>query len=197
MRPAIPAWPGVSRSGEPGAYSVCFVCTGNICRSPMAEVVLASLARPRSDDGRMGARLVVSSAGTGNWHDGEPMDPRARRALEAFGYSDHGHVARAITGRDVAGIDLLIGLDRRHIETVRGRAQHQGADTTMALLRAFDPAAGGHLDVPDPYYGDDTEFAACLSMVETGCRGLLDALIEAIGPAAANSAAAERVVEEQ
>jgi protein-tyrosine phosphatase len=191
MTPTIPGWSGAPRSGEPGAYAICFVCTGNICRSPMAEVVLGALAAPLTHDGTLGARLIVSSAGTGNWHEGEPMDPRARQALEDAGYTDHGHVAHAITRRDVAALDLLIGLDRRHLETVRGRATRQGVETAMALLRSFDPSAGGHMDVPDPYYGDDAEFAACLAMIESGCRGLLDALVQAIGPATVGSAAPE------
>jgi protein-tyrosine phosphatase len=157
----------------------------------MAEVVLRALAAPLTADGALGARLTVSSAGTGNWHEGEPMDPRARDALVRAGYGDHGHVARAISGRDVAGLDLVVGLDRRHVETVRGRASRAQIDTTMVLLRPFDPAAGGHVDVPDPYYGDDEEFSACLAMVEAGCRGLLDALVTAIGPAAVGSATPE------
>jgi protein-tyrosine phosphatase len=191
MRPTIPPWSGLSRSGAPGTFAVCFVCTGNICRSPMAEVVLRTLAAPLTAEGTLGTTLMVSSAGTGNWHEGESMDPRARDALERAGYADHGHLAHAIAGRDVAGLDLVVGLDRRHVETVRGRASRTGIETTMVLLRPFDPAAGGHVDVPDPYYGGDEEFSACLAMVEAGCRGLLDALVTAIGPAVVDSAAPE------
>ncbi|MGH9093261.1 MAG: low molecular weight phosphotyrosine protein phosphatase, partial [Acidimicrobiales bacterium] len=69
-------------SGD-GPYRVCFVCTGNICRSPMAAVVTAALA---ASDGALAGRLAVTSAGTGPWHEGEPMDPRAQAALAGRGY---------------------------------------------------------------------------------------------------------------
>jgi protein-tyrosine phosphatase len=190
MRPTI-HWSGTSVSGEQETFALCFLCTGNICRSPMADVVLRTMAAPLVEEGVLGARLEVTSAGTGNWHEGEPMDPRARRALEAAGYTDHGHVAHAITPRDLARLDLLIGLDRRHLETVRGRAARAGHDLPMAALRSFDASSGGHLDVPDPYYGDDSEFDSCLAMIEAGCRGLLDVLVETIGPLTSGSAAPE------
>ncbi len=82
-------------SGTPPAR-VTFVCTGNICRSPMAEVVLRAYAAEATlaDGSKLSDRLVVSSAGTSSWHEGEPMDPRAHAVLEARGYTDHGHVAQ-------------------------------------------------------------------------------------------------------
>jgi protein-tyrosine phosphatase len=157
----------------PGPYRVCFVCTGNICRSPMAEVVLRSIAGSALP---AGAQLSVSSAGTGNWHEGEPMDPRARQALLAAGYVDHGHVAHQFVTASVAELDLIVALDRRHLQTVRGMATARGlpdVQSRTVLLRQFDRSAGGALDVPDPYYGDATAFDECLAMVEAGCRGLL------------------------
>jgi protein-tyrosine phosphatase len=173
--PAAPAPAGIS---DP--YRVCFVCTGNICRSPMAEVVLRSMAVSALPPGD---RLTVSSAGTGNWHEGEPMDPRARRALAAAGYRDHGHVARQFRTASVPKLDLIVALDRRHLQTVRGMAsarQIPGAEARTVLLRQFDRSAGGALDVPDPYYGDDSAFDECLAMVEAGCRGLMAAICDTL-----------------
>jgi low molecular weight protein-tyrosine phosphatase len=177
----------------PGPVGICLVCTGNICRSPMAEVVLRQLAAgqpgrgqpggssPGSDQpgsgeptaATLGDRLRLSSAGTGPWHDGEPMDPRAAAALAGAGYRDHGHVARQFDTRRVDELDLLVALDRRHQQTLRSLTAGRLSDDRIVLLRSFDRGAGGAVDVPDPYYGGDAEFAACLAMIESACRGLV------------------------
>jgi protein-tyrosine phosphatase len=157
---------------------VCFVCTGNICRSPMADVVLRHLAAQTvlPDGSVLGGRLDISSAGTGNWHAGEPMDPRARAALARRGYEDHGHVARPFETAWLDTTDLVVCLDRGHQQTLvslaRGRAGDDRYLDRLVMLRSFEARAGGAVDVPDPYYGDDAEFEACLDLVEAGCRGL-------------------------
>jgi len=162
---------------------VCFVCTGNICRSPMADVVLRSLAGTTrlSDGSGLDDHLDITSAGTGGWHEGEPMDPRARAALERRGYGDHGHVAHKFDTARFESTDLVVCLDRGHQQTLlslgRGRAGDDRFDDRLVMLRQFDPRAGGAVDVPDPYYGDDADFEACLGLVESGCRGLVDHLV--------------------
>ena len=169
----VPGVPGAP--GPDGVVRVCFVCTGNICRSPMADVVLRAVAGDTvlADGSRLSAHLEVTSAGTGSWHAGEPMDPRALAALEAAGYRDHGHVARGFDAARLAELDLVVGLARRHTQTLKGLARARGLDDgRLVLLRAYDRSAGGDVDVPDPYYGSDADFAACLAMVEAGCRGL-------------------------
>jgi len=163
--------------------AVCFVCTGNICRSPMAAVVLAEMAAaaPMPDGTPLADHLEVSSAGTGGWHAGEPMDPRAREALRRRGYGDGGHRARQFASAWFDTTDLVVCLDRGHRQTLAGLARARtGDDRTeerLVLLRSFDPRAGGAVDVPDPYYGDDTDFERCLDLVEAGCRGLVDHLV--------------------
>ncbi len=161
---------------------VCFVCTGNICRSPMADVVLRAMAaRTALGDGTaLGNHLVVDSAGTGNWHAGEPMDPRAAAALAAAGYADHGHRARAFEAAWFGERDLVVAMARTHQQTLAGLARHRaggGHRAELVLLRPFDPRAGGSVDVPDPYYGDAAHFDECLAMIEAGCRGLVDDLV--------------------
>ncbi|MGA2836660.1 MAG: low molecular weight protein-tyrosine-phosphatase [Acidimicrobiales bacterium] len=161
---------------------VIFVCTGNICRSPMGDVVLRELAGDRRlDDGTtLGDRLVVTSAGTGGWHAGEPMDPRARAALERRGYADHGHRAQAFDTSWMDDADLVVCMDRGHRQTLAGMARARAGDDRhddrLVLMRSFGGRAGGDPDVPDPYYGDDAEFERCLDLVEAGCRGLVDHL---------------------
>lgn len=131
----------------------------------MAEVVLSDLAARRSLGERtLADGLRVSSAGTGPWHVGEPMDRRARAALEARGYRDGGHVARQLDRRRLAQLDLVVALDRTHLLP----------DAPTVLLRSFDRSAGELLDVPDPYYGDDAGFAECLDVIERSCHGLVE-----------------------
>jgi protein-tyrosine phosphatase len=162
--------PAADRHGHRSVtpYAVCLVCTGNICRSPMAEVVLRRLAWNRPfEGGTLADRLRITSGGTGPWHVGEGMDPRARAALAARGYQDHGHVARQVDGRQLRQVDLVVALDHSHLVT--------GA----VLLRSFDPAAPQDLDVPDPYY--DGSFDECLATIEAGCRGLVEWLADRLG----------------
>jgi protein-tyrosine phosphatase len=150
----------------------------------MAEVVLRQLASRQLLDASpatLGDRLRLSSAGTGPWHDGEPMDPRAAATLAAAGYDDHGHVARQFVARQfdvrwVDELDLLVALDRRHQQTLRSLTAGRLSDDRIVLLRSFDRTAGGAVDVPDPYYGDVAEFGACLAMIEAAGRGLVRAL---------------------
>jgi protein-tyrosine phosphatase len=108
------------------------------------------------------------------------MDPRARAALERRGYEDHGHRAQAFETAWMDEADLVVCLDRRHRQTLasmaRARAGDYRHDDRLVLLRSYDPRAGGDVDVPDPYYGDDTEFERCLDLVEAGCRGLVGQL---------------------
>ena len=151
---------------------VCFVCTGNICRSPMAEVVLRSMAiASPTAAGTLADMVEVSSAGTGPWHVGEPMDPRAVTALAAAGYHDPGHRARQFLVAWLDHLDLAVCLDRRHQETLRGLAGRNVHK--LELLRRFDPTAGGDLDVPDPYYGGPGDFDRVLATIEAACRGLV------------------------
>ncbi len=181
-----PTDPSRAASAEPTPLAVCFVCTGNICRSPMADVVLRTMARatPLADGTDLADHLEVSSAGTGGWHAGEPMDPRARAALERRGYVDHGHRAQKFDVRSFETTDLLVCLDRGHQQTLlslgRGQAGDDRYDGRLVMLRSFDPRAGGAVDVPDPYYGDDAEFEACLDLVVAGCRGLTGALSDRV-----------------
>ncbi|MET8827593.1 low molecular weight protein-tyrosine-phosphatase [Streptomyces sp. NPDC004610] len=154
-------------------YRVCFVCTGNICRSPMAE----SVFRARVADAGLEDRVVVDSAGTGGWHEGDPADPRTVAVLEAHGY-DAGHSARQFQASWFAGLDLVVALDSGHLKVLRRLAPSERDAAKVRLLRAYDPAADDDLDVPDPYYGGMEGFEECLEMVEAASEGLLAAVRE-------------------
>jgi protein-tyrosine phosphatase len=146
------------------SLSVVFVCTGNICRSPMAEKVFAERLRQAGLD----HRVRVSSAGTGGWHTGDPADPRTEEVLRRHGYST-GHRARQVAVEH-ADADLLVALDRGHARALRRVVDHPDR---IRLLRSFDPEADGP-DVPDPYYGGNRGFDEVLTMIEAAMPGLLD-----------------------
>jgi protein-tyrosine phosphatase len=144
---------------------VVFVCSGNICRSPIAEKVFQDeLARAGlADDVR------VTSAGTGGWHVGSPADDRAAALLRAEGYP-HRHRARQLEAKDLTA-DLLIALDRGHQLQLRALIPEPDR---VRLLRSFDPAAPPGAEVPDPYYGADHGFLDVLTMIRAAMPGLLD-----------------------
>jgi low molecular weight protein-tyrosine phosphatase len=176
-----------------GPYRVCFVCTGNICRSPMAEWVL----RARVADAGLSGAVAVDSAGTGDWHVGDGADPRTVQVLARHGYPSR-HVARQFEPDDLRRRDLVVALDGGHLRTLRRWADlaapldraapgPQSPDSgvprmaELRLLREFDPAAEpDRLDVPDPYYGSLTGFEECLAMVEGAVPGLLSHIGKAL-----------------
>ncbi|MEU2925498.1 low molecular weight protein-tyrosine-phosphatase [Streptomyces sp. NPDC007251] len=155
------------------AYRVCFVCTGNICRSPMAEIVF----RARVAEAGLEDRVVVDSAGTGGWHEGEPADPRTVSILQEHGYACE-HIARQFQPSWFSRLDLVIALDTGHLKALRRLARTEEDARKVRLLRSYDPAAGDDLEVPDPYYGHRDGFEECLGMVEAASTGLLAAVRE-------------------
>jgi protein-tyrosine phosphatase len=161
-------------------FRIVFVCLGNICRSPMAEFAMRRLLEQNG----LGDRIEVASAGTGDYHVGEPADPRAAATLREHGYQPDGHTAAQFVAADFADADLVLALDASNAEVLRRRAPDPNAAAKVRLLREFDVVADGgaagavgdELDVPDPYYGGDDGFTHVLALVEAACRGLLEQL---------------------
>ncbi|GAA2405914.1 low molecular weight protein-tyrosine-phosphatase [Actinomadura vinacea] len=155
-------------------FRVTFVCTGNICRSPMAEWVL------RHHVEEEGLDVDVDSSGTGGWHVGDGADSRTVQALQRAGYRS-AHIARQFEAGWFGSYDLIIALDRGHARALRSMAPGEAARDKIRLLREFDPkAAGRDLDVPDPYYGDRADFEQVLELVEAAMPGLLDEIRAAL-----------------
>lgn len=148
-------------------YRVTFVCTGNICRSPMAEWVVRHHVQDEGLD------VEVDSSGTGGWHVGADADTRTVAALRRAGYRS-AHIARQFEPGWFDRFDLILALDRGHLRELRSMAPDERARERIRLLREFDPDAGADLDVPDPYYGDDADFDTVLEMVEAAVPGLLE-----------------------
>lgn len=138
---------------------VLMVCLGNICRSPMAEAVLAAMA----------PAWTVDSAGTGHWHVGSPPDPRTIAELARHGLASR-HRGRQVSPEDFRRFDLILAMDRQNL---RALASLRPADATarVGLLGACDPA--GAAEVPDPYEDGPEAFAAIYVQIERCCRALV------------------------
>ncbi|MFI6324200.1 low molecular weight protein-tyrosine-phosphatase [Nonomuraea sp. NPDC050556] len=142
-------------------YRVCLVCMGNICRSPMAEVVL----RQKLADQGLAGRVSVESSGTGGWHEGDPMDERALRTLAENGYDGSAHRARQFRADDY---DLVLVMDKENLRNLRRMAPEVEAEL-------FDPQG----EVPDPYY--DGRFLPVLRQVEAAAEGVVKRIADEIG----------------
>ena len=155
-----------------GPYRVALVCLGNICRSPMADVVLSDRVAAAGLD------VEVVSAGTGNWHVGGSMDDRAAATLTASGYDATRHEAQQVHRSWFEDCDLVLAMDTQNLadlaELRDGRGSGDGSaaagrpdDVRLRLFRDFDPLADdADRSVPDPYYGGDDGFETVLAMVE-------------------------------
>ena len=147
---------------------LCFVCLGNICRSPTAEGVMRRLLA----DAGLEAHVHVESAGTGDWHVGEPADRRAIAHAARRGVVLDRR-ARHLTTAHFARIDLFLVADRNNLEAVRRLAPDPTHHAKVALLRSFDPESPRAAEVPDPYYGGPEGFEEVLDLCASACDGLL------------------------
>lgn len=147
-------------------YRVTFVCTGNICRSPMAEHIF----RHHAED--EGLDVEVDSSGTGGWHVGDTADPRTVVTLRRAGYLFE-HRARQFQVDWFDRYDLIIALDRGHLAELHDLALDDAARGKVRLLREFDPDATD-LDVADPYYDRDGAFEEVREQIEAAVPGLVE-----------------------
>ncbi|WNB87615.1 low molecular weight protein-tyrosine-phosphatase [Cellulomonas sp. ATA003] len=154
------------------------VCTGNICRSPMAEVVL----RRRLDDAGLGHLVEVTSTGISDEEDGNPVDTRAQSVLRARGYEVPRRAARQVRATDLTGNDLVLAMTSTHARALRRLARTPELAGRVVMYRSFDPAApldeaadAEHLlDIADPWYGGDADFVECLDQVEAAADAVVD-----------------------
>lgn len=142
---------------------VLTVCLGNICRSPTAEAALREAAA------EAGVDLEVRSAGTGNWHVGEPPDARMRSAAAEVGLELSG-TAEQVDADALREADLVLAMDRSNLAALERLALLADIDTPIRLFREFDPEADGGLEVPDPYYGGTDGFAEVVAIARRTAR---------------------------
>ena len=151
------------------AIRVCFVCLGNICRSPTAEGVMRRLVV----DARLEDHIVIDSAGTAAYHAGEPADVRSAATAQERGVVLTS-IARQFLARDFERFDYVLAMDRENLEALGELAPDPEAKARIELLRHFEAARGNETDVPDPYYGGPRGFDRVFQICESGCIGLLE-----------------------
>lgn len=149
---------------------VLFVCLGNICRSPSAEAVFRALVAERGHS----SIIQTDSAGTGAWHVGNPPDERAQLVGRQYGYEMSDLRARQVMSEDFQEFDFILAMDNsnyRYLKRMRpdaGRAQ-------LAMMMAF--AGRPNEEVPDPYYGDLSDYETVFDMLKPAAEGLLDHIL--------------------
>lgn len=167
MNPLPPA------TGEP--YRVAMVCLGNICRSPMADVIMRDLVAGAD----LAERIEITSSGTGDWHLGHPMDSRAAAQLTSMSYDATQHRAQQFTVA-WADRDLILAMDQSNLSNINTILGDQAKPGQVRLFREFDPLAARGDEVPDPYYGGDEGFTHVAEMVRRTCQNLLVRLTEVV-----------------
>jgi len=149
---------------------VLFVCLGNICRSPTAEVVFRAVASREAPD----IVLEIDSAGTAGYHVGELPDRRTRQAAARRGYDMSALRARVVEPADFERFDLILAMDRENLRALERRAPSEARER-LRLFLEFAPEAGVS-EVPDPYYGGPNGFEDVLDLIEAASRGLIEHL---------------------
>jgi len=150
---------------------VCFVCLGNICRSPTGEGVMRKLVA----EAGLAQKIDVDSAGTAAYHVGERADSRSREAARRRGI-DLTSRGRAFESADFDAFDYLLAMDLENLMNLRALARSERDKEKIHLLRSFDPEAPPQAEVPDPYYGGEQGFERVLDLCEAACSGLLDTI---------------------
>ncbi len=149
---------------------ILFVCLGNICRSPTAEVVFRVVASREAPD----IVLEIDSAGTAGYHVGELPDQRTRQAAARRGYDLSALRARVVEPEDFEHFDLILAMDRENLRSLERRAPAHARDR-LRLFLEFAPQTGIS-EVPDPYYGGPNGFEDVLDLIEAASRGLIEHL---------------------
>jgi protein-tyrosine phosphatase len=158
--------------------AILVVCTGNICRSPTGEGVLRHLAEQRG----LADRVQVASAGTHDYHVGDPPDPRTLKHASKRGYDLSAQRAVQVSPQDFREYDYILAMDRGHLRILRGMQPAESKAKLGLYLEASGKWKGE--DVPDPYYGGVAGFEQVLDMVEEAAERWLDRIQAELDPAA-------------
>ncbi|MBT2586818.1 low molecular weight protein-tyrosine-phosphatase [Arthrobacter sp. ISL-95] len=161
-------------------YRIITVCTGNICRSPMAALILTEAL----DAEGLGELVVVDSAGTTGYEVGHHIDPRAARVLTARHLASEDHVAREWRREWYAARDLILALDVDHFGWLQEGAPDHASLEKVRMLRSFDPHMAGRssldLGIEDPWYGGHTDFDTTWTLIKAAIPGIVQYVKAAI-----------------
>ncbi|MFT5686852.1 MAG: protein-tyrosine phosphatase [Myxococcota bacterium] len=146
---------------------ICFVCLGNICRSPTAEGIFRHLVQMHGES----ANFTIDSAGTAAWHVGKSPDTRSTAAAARRGIRLSG-AARAFVASDFERFDTIIAMDTDNHAVLARMARTDADRSRLHLMRDFDPDSPPHASVPDPYYGGEHGFEDVLDICQRACEGL-------------------------
>ena len=150
------------------SFRILFVCLGNICRSPAAEIVCRAALR----EAGLADRVKVDSCGTASYHVGSRPDRRMIAALERAGYEYDGHRARTFCREDGSRFDLIIPQDHENMQDVLATLPSQYASKVQPMSRWF-PSGERHREVPDPYYGTDADFDEVVELLRRSVGQLI------------------------
>lgn len=147
-----------------------FVCMGNICRSPLAEV----MARAALERVGLGTALSCVSRGTHAYHLDHPADARSIAVADRHGLDLNGHASRLVLPADFGPGDLILAMDRRNVQDLRGKAPAHAVGRIRLLM---DLAGKPGVEVPDPYYGTERDFDVVFELLQEGIEGLTKHLL--------------------
>lgn len=156
-----------------GKHTVLFICLGNICRSPAAESIMKSLVEKEgmSDD------FFIDSAAIGSWHIGQLPDSRMRKCGAEHGYRFDSH-ARQFQKSDFQHFDLIVVMDNENYRAITSMASSQADKDKVVRIADYLTHHREYTTVPDPYYGDYSDFELVIELLEDACQGLLDSIKE-------------------
>lgn len=169
-------------------YRILTVCTGNICRSPMAEYAL----REAFEQAGLADRVEVASAGTSGWEVGNSIDPRAGALLNRHGIDSTEHRARQMDDQELAEADLVLALDHDHVDPLRRALGPDRAEQTLRMVRDFAPETPADTGIRDPWFGDDSGFETTWEQIDEAADGIVEHVRSALSAQSPTGVAGER-----
>lgn len=153
-------------------HTILFICLGNICRSPAAEGIMKAIVEERG----LTDNFEIDSAGIGNWHVGQLPDSRMRQCGSEHGYNFNHH-ARQFQPSDFQRFDHIVVMDNDNYRAITTMASSQNDKDKVVRMADFLTAHREYTTVPDPYYGDASDFELVVTLLEDACSALCQALI--------------------
>lgn len=162
----------VSNMTKKGKHTVLFICLGNICRSPAAEGIMKTLVEKAG----LQDEFEIDSAGIGGWHVGQLPDSRMRKCGAEHGYNFNSH-ARQFQKSDFARFETIVVMDNENYRAITSMASSEADRKKVVRMADFLTHHREYTTVPDPYYGDYSDFELVITLLEDACQELLDSII--------------------